>query len=757
MTRRRHIITAVLVVVGIGLVATGAYFGFRYVRWRGIRSRVRDARRALEALADPQIRRDLAAHADYLGGRIGKTWLQKNRKDFHLTALHAESLALLRAAQGEVSAPHLTPGHHVIVTVSAIDDAELPTSVQVPPGWDGKAPLPLVLNFHGGGVRTLHQCFPAPAYPGVLVAEPVARGCHDYKGVQMTAVDECVADVRARYPVSRVFAMGMSMGGLATWFYGQRNIGEVSGLSPWAANADPAVWAELWEDEVPIRSEAGKVCEQVQDARCPVARVGQLACRPDLPIWIGHGEKDTVVPIGHGSSMYEKLQALGVETLRFQRFPDHGHGIPQMRAERLAWMLANGSDRGAAPIVGVIPPYTFVSDVAGAPPHRVIDPRLPARIVLRGGKIETAENAEAVKGGGKWQYPGPAGFAFERPFAIALPAEPVDHLARCAEELTALWQRRFGGIPRRTFPEDGAPEGVDTLIAFGTPEENPAVRDALLGMDVRVEKGWARLFGQEFEGEDIGVILVVPAGEGRTTATLAVWGSTPESYGQLWWRFGHSVNWEGDRGRWWFDYAVFDRRTCGRDTFLAVGFFDGRWQFDERLLFRGSDAHRKTIPGSQWALTELPPTDGGVWLSSLAPEEVQCKRGPVAFDRSAGFDEGALMIQGQRFEHGVGMTPPTTARWRIDGRYATFTATVGLQQTDPDSEIRFKAERVRFEVWGDGEKLAESPILDAVGGVHKMAADVSGVEILTLRAANTTGHVWHYGPVGWGNAALAVR
>jgi hypothetical protein len=32
--------------------------------------------------------------------------------------------------------------------------------------------------------------------------------------------------------------------------------------------------------------------------------------------------------------------------------------------------------------------------------------------------------------------------------------------------------------------------------------------------------------------------------------------------------------------------------------------------------------------------------------------------------------------------------------------------------------------------------------------------DISGADLLELRAINTTKFVWHYGPAGWGDAEL---
>jgi|GEM_PF-1743624 len=754
--RRRHAILPLAVVGALALLAS-ALVAYRYLAYRRILAKLGEAAAAIERLPDPALRRDLKAHVAYLDARLRKL----RRRDVLLGRRDREASELHRACLGKTHAPHLRPGHHVIVTVSALDGAELPTSVAVPEGWDGSSPLPLVLDLHAAGVREMADCFPVEGHPGALCVTPLARGSHDYMGAQMAAVEECLGDVRRRYPVSRLVVVGASMGGLGAWLFAQRHVAEVSGLAPWMANADPEAWRGVWEDDEDRhdRSPAGRACAMAQLARMPVARVGQLAGRHDLPIYIGHGAADTIVPVGHSDSMADKLRALGATSLRYDRFQGLGHGgFPVSRAERLAWLFAHAPAEPTE-LTAVVPPLTFVADLAGAPPHRVLDPLKEATLTIRGGRIVAGVNAEPATDAtpSKWHYPGPAGFAFDHPFSIALPASAPPHLADCAEELAEAWTARWGGTVRRSdaavgfaaFPPEAAGR-PRTLIAPGSPAENPAVAAALGGLDVAIATREARLFGRTFRGDDIGLIILRPDTADPRAATVVVWGSTPQSYMQLWARFGHVVHLEGDRGRWYFDYALFDRKTCGPDSFLAVGYFDHDWRFDPRLLFEGSAELRAKIPGSHWPMTNGPcGQQGRVWLSSLPPESIEARRGPVAFDRSAGVDAGPLMAQGEHFERGIGMVPPATVRWRLGRRFATFRARVGLQHTGAKYPLRHQAERVQFEVWADGRCVAASPVLSATDGLADLTADIRGADRIELRAIPTTKFLWHFGPVAW--------
>ena len=749
-----------------------AALGFRYARFRAVRGLVDGAAGPAAGLSDPALRRDLLAHLAYLRQRLARGWLH-HKRDAFLGRVLREARTVARAARGELAEPHLLPGHHVIAAVSKVDnDTPLPISVTVPPEWDGRSLLPLVLHLHGGGVgpRDMARCFPAPALPGALCMAPVARGSHDYMGVAMTAVDEAVAEVRRRYPVGPLYVLGMSMGGLGTWLYAQRHVREVTGISPWAGNSDPAAWQGRWQPPAaPPRSPAARAAAQVRAARSPIARVGQLARTPALPVYVGHGTADAIIPIAHSEAMAGRLAELGA-VLRFDRFDGLGHrNIPRRRAGRLAWLQARGRARAGAEgrFTAVIPPLTFVANCLGAPPHRVVDPTREARLDFTpDGRILSRSNVEpwAAQWPSKLAYPGPAGWAFEQPFAIALPADAPPHVARCVEDFQAVWSRRYAAVPRcsdsaqgfAVFDTLGLGGEARTLLAVGSPEENPAVEAALAGADVAVSPGTVRLFAHEFHGRDIGVAILRPHPRLRGAATLVVWGSTPASYRQLWHRFGRGVDWEGDRGRWWFDVAVFDRATAGPETFLAAGFFDHQWRFEPRLLFRGSSERRRQMPGTHWPGAGPPHGAACRWLSARAPDRIDTSRGPVAFDRSAGVDAGALRIHGKAYERGIGVVPPAAVAWTLPGGLGELRTEVGLQRTNVQDRfpVRHRAERVRFEVWGDGRRLAASRVLTSADPPEPLRVPLGGIRAVELRAVHTTPHLWHYGPVGWGHAEL---
>jgi pimeloyl-ACP methyl ester carboxylesterase len=724
---------AIVLSFAVIAVVSLASAGFRYYRYAACVRMLSEAVDAHTSVSEG-VRRDVAAHAQYLRERLDRGWLFSKR-DLFLGALLLQVSRFRDATLHARGYAYLLAGHHVIATTSTVDGVSMPTSVTVPEGFGGAGELPLVLHLHSGGVREMLDCFPAPAIAGAVSAMPLARGSHDYLGVQMTAVVEILADLRRRYEPPRVFVMGTSMGGMGAWLLAERMPDEIDGVSPWCANADPDAWQGVWEDpRAQAGSASGRAWRVIRESRTPLASVGRLATESRMPVYIGHGTEDTKIPIGHSESMYKRLHDAGV-TVRFDRFEGYGHRLPAMVGERFAWMLehASAETTGQANAALAVP----AGDDADA------------FAALR----DLAESRHAARSG--HTPSGPACTAFERSFAVVAPAGAPAHVDECIDELALIWRERYGGEIRRidhTPPRLQDDAGM-SLVAVGSPDENPAVREALRGVDVALSRGEARLCGRVFRGEDVGVIMLRPDASALGGPVLVVWGSTPESYRQVWRRFTNSVDWEGDRWRWWFDYAVFDRRSCGPDTLLAAGFFDREGSFSPALLFEGDTDLRERIPGSNWAVSIG--SGEAMHLSSLAPTAIHSLRGPVGFDRSAAADAGALTIQGTKYERGIGMVPPTSLTWDVAGRFSSVKATVGLERTESTYGIRYDAERVRFEIWGDGKLLAVSQVLSAGSPGVELVANLTGVAVLELRAVATTTQVWHYGPVGWGGLELS--
>lgn len=176
----------------------------------------------------------------------------------------------------------------------------MPHLLYLPPGYgkDGGGRLwPMVLFLHGAGEsghdlervkkhgppRLVSQ---GKQFPFILVSPQTDHGWRP------SELGRLLDSIESQYAVDRrrEYVTGLSMGGFGTW-------------------------AML--SEFPDRFAAAVMICGGGDP--------QLASRiKDTPLWVFHGEKDTVVPIDKSRANVEALEKLG-GTIRFTTYPDAGH------------------------------------------------------------------------------------------------------------------------------------------------------------------------------------------------------------------------------------------------------------------------------------------------------------------------------------------------------------------------------------------------------------------------------------------------
>jgi predicted peptidase len=70
---------------------------------------------------------------------------------------------------------------------------------------------------------------------------------------------------------------------------------------------------------------------------------GDAAVLAQLPIWIHHGEKDSIIPASESVTMRERLTAAGAADVRLNLYPDDGHDCwtrAYTNPEFIAWLIA---------------------------------------------------------------------------------------------------------------------------------------------------------------------------------------------------------------------------------------------------------------------------------------------------------------------------------------------------------------------------------------------------------------------------------
>jgi predicted peptidase len=165
-----------------------------------------------------------------------------------------------------------------------------------------KEKLPLIVFLHGAGERgndlskmSIHGPLKYINEGNELDAIILAPQCASKEiwdnDVLITLIDK----IKIKYKVdqSRIYLTGLSMGGLGTWNLAME-------------------YPELFAAIAPI---CGPIFFNFPE---------KVFVLKDKPIWVFHGEKDTVVPISHSERMVKAIESSGGNP-RFTIYPEAGH------------------------------------------------------------------------------------------------------------------------------------------------------------------------------------------------------------------------------------------------------------------------------------------------------------------------------------------------------------------------------------------------------------------------------------------------
>lgn len=317
---------------------------------------------------------------------------------------------------------------------------------------------------------------------------------------------------------------------------------------------------------------------------------------------------------------------------------------------------------------------------------------------------------------------------------------------REAEHFAAEWQARYGDPPRVKPDSEVADEDIANfnLLLFGGPAVNEVSRKVADGLPVNFEDGVFMLGDGRFDRGDMGLLICHPNPLNPERMVAMAAGNSPAALYQAYDRTGLWFNWSAYDKHKWFDYAVFDSRTIGPETFCQVGFFDNQWQLSAGGGSAGGGAAWKADPSLARALVpQAFPSlksaaewqESEVLLSDVRPIVIEQPRGAVGFNRS--YVGRAIRLGEETFGRGLGVKPPSKLSFALARQFRRFSATVGLTEGFGGrmSADGTGAEQVVFEVWGDGKLLNSSPPLNWTESGRswaRIAADVRGVAVLTL-------------------------
>ncbi len=172
----------------------------------------------------------------------------------------------------------------------------------LPPDYEARDQWPLVMFLHGRGERgddldrvKVHglpkNIAEGQNFPFVVIAPQCPTASHWFE--QAEALNALLDHIITSYliDIDRVYLTGLSMGGAGTWFLAERY---------------PAKFAAI----VPICGSGHKWLAQERLTK--------------LPIWVFHGDADSIVPIERSAEMVEAIRASG-GNVKFTVYPGVDH------------------------------------------------------------------------------------------------------------------------------------------------------------------------------------------------------------------------------------------------------------------------------------------------------------------------------------------------------------------------------------------------------------------------------------------------
>ncbi len=214
-------------------------------------------------------------------------------------------------------------------------------------------PTPLLVIYLHGAASTQEQGMTAGIYHGAFEewgATLAERGavylCPHYRGgswlgpAAEAALVELLRLAREHYRPQRVILAGGSMGGTSALIFGALHPGTVDGIYALCPASDPAVMYPAFPEQFE-RSYGGnpQTAEAEFIRRTSRRYPAQLAAQP---LYLVHGDADTVIPVTESRALLPLLNAQGAR-YRYIELPggDHNAPINHPLKEALAFLLAS--------------------------------------------------------------------------------------------------------------------------------------------------------------------------------------------------------------------------------------------------------------------------------------------------------------------------------------------------------------------------------------------------------------------------------
>jgi dienelactone hydrolase len=694
--------------------------------------------------------------------------------------------------------PH---GFRRLAWIDPVDDSAQYARAYLPAGYDAAEAWPMVVNLHGynppnpeyirwWGVTNRHNGM--ADREGVVVLEPHGRANTGYRGIGDTDVLRAMAEAKAKFRVDpdRVYLMGYSMGGGGTWHVGTRHPEEFAAIGPIFGGWDYHTWidAEDYHELTPER-------------RFDEERWSSFAQADSLlttPVFVNHGDSDTLVEVDHSRYAVRMLQRWGYN-IRYWEHPGKGHGGLGCERELVRWFLTHKRDSmprrvrvrsgwletASAHWVRVEQsekPREFivvdacvtdrhtvvlntqnVLEVRLTPGEPILDRQAPVRVVWNGrsmGNVSFQDGTLVLRARGyrpgktpkRPELAGPISDVQTTPFLIVCGTTSQDEAMRrfCelrAEAIRDGWTTWQHVVPRYALDTEVTDQQMRSLslILVGGPADNAVTRKLIDRIPLALQYDSITIGGARFAARDAAVQVVCPnpLNPDRYVTVIAA----NSAKGMFF----------TDQLADHVDYVIADGRMADDDepweNYLVVsGSFDHDWQYRDAFARRGDPALRLAAPGRNVPQHLDAKAQGPVlYLSDVL--ETKAAGGFQSMMRDRNRQGNPIVLGGKTYARGIGLGvghQACTATYDIaDTGWQRLRATIGIEIDDPEKLEPKQKEgtRVFFIVRGDGKQLYRSPTFRWDSRPVDMDVDVSGVKELELEVGNE---------VTWHNAARSV-
>lgn len=219
-----------------------------------------------------------------------------------------------------------------------VDGVSHSYQVYVPRNYEATRTWPTILFLHGAGERGKDGLIQTEVglgsairrmpdrYPAIVIFPQVPQDS-TWQGVPgrvaMSALDRTLEEFNT--DPTRVYLTGMSMGGNGTWYLAYEHPDRFAAIAAICGfvSGSRLVGSFLPEGD---GSPFGRLADRIRG----------------IPIWIVHGDVDTVVPVAESRSMYDALRTAGAN-VRYIELPGVGHNSwdPAYDSPELpAWLFA---------------------------------------------------------------------------------------------------------------------------------------------------------------------------------------------------------------------------------------------------------------------------------------------------------------------------------------------------------------------------------------------------------------------------------